>query len=754
MLAASGARAQSFDLPKAAATDHAELDKAMPVLASQLLRQYKEDDRERYLANVFRLQTIAGNYKDAIATIGTLRELLQASHSPSTHLAHKEYEIFARARLEQGDRKIPFARAFEQSFRETFKNLSDKDAWTVSCAFAYDPASDRALSRAQADLETSLAPLKNKNLIDLIEALGLARSYLTEDFYKHTSPLADSLLQEDDEHRYHIEDVLVKTPEGATLSVIVVRNKRLTEPAPTAMAFTIYAFRSRDLHAPASASRLKLAAALGYVGVVGFTRGKGASPNRIVPYEHDGKDAHALIDWISKQPWSNGKVGMYGGSYNGFAQWAAAKSLHPALKTIVPYVANNPGDGLPMENNIFLLANYPWVYYVTNNKFTDDTAYSDPRLRSLNDKWYSSGKPYRQVDRIAGLSNPWLQRWLAHPGYDEYWQSMVPHKTEYAKINIPVLTITGYYDDGQQSALYFLKEHYRYNPRAEHYLLIGPYDHFGAQQVRKESNLRGYTIDLVAQFSTPELTFQWLDYVLRGGKKPDLVKDKINYEVMGANQWRHAPSLEKMSNADLTLYLTDKKDGDHYQLSGQAPTSLGALHQQVDFADRKTSNNDYYPFPIVGKKPDLSNGFSFLSAPFEEPVCVNGTFSGLIKARINKKDMDIGVVLYEVLPDGKLLHLSYFVGRASYARDRSVRQLLRPGQVESISFDKTRMVSRQLSKGSRLLVTLNVNKNRFAQINYGTGKDVSDEDISDAKIPLQIEWHNDSFVKIPIWKGE
>jgi hypothetical protein len=77
----------------------------------------------------------------------------------------------------------------------------------------------------------------------------------------------------------------------------------------------------------------------------------------------------------------------------------------------------------------------------------------------------------------------------------------------------------------------------------------------------------------------------------------------------------------------------------------------------------------------------------------------------------------------------------------------------RPGKVEAIPFDKTRMVSRKLGKGSRLLVTLNVNKNRNAQINYGTGKDVSDEDIGDAKEPLQIEWQNDSFVRIPIWKG-
>ena len=186
-----------------------------------------------------------------------------------------------------------------------------------------------------------------------------------------------------------------------------------------------------------------------------------------------------------------------------------------------------------------------------------------------------------------------------------------------------------------------------------------------------------------------------------------------------------------MSNQALTLYLTDEKEGNHYRLSNQKPSRTGFLSQQVDFADRKTTNNDYYPWPVLGKKPDLSNGFTFISEPFAEPVEVSGTFLGETRAIINKKDMDIGLVLYEVMPDGQLFHLSYFLGRASYAKDMSERKLLTPGKVEAITFDRTRLVSRP---------------------NYGPGKDVSDEDIYDSKPPLQIKWLNDSFVRIPIRK--
>ena len=99
---------------------------------------------------------------------------------------------------------------------------------------------------------------------------------------------------------------------------------------------------------------------------------------------------------------------MYGGSYNGFTQWAAAKYADPHLKTIVPVVPNNPGNGLPMQNSIFLLVNYPWIYYVTNNKFLDTSAYDDPKFRGLALRWYKSGRAYRDVDAIAGVPNPWL----------------------------------------------------------------------------------------------------------------------------------------------------------------------------------------------------------------------------------------------------------------------------------------------------------------------------------------------------------
>jgi len=731
---------QQPTLSGATLANPADVIRMLPAIAKAAEATYKTADQVQYLDTLFRLQLVAGDYDAALSSIASLRQVQSGRHVAHTNILDADFELYADAKRRQQHDGIPIADAFAQAFQAQYVTLSDLDAVTVGRALTHNASSQR-------DWLNALDALKSKNTLDSQDAIALAVAYAPYALYSETSDTARRLVREDADHRYVIDDhAVIKTKDGTLLSSVIVRKRGSAAKLPAAFTFTIYA------DPPSDVQYSEYAAARGYAGVVAYTRGKGASPGPTIPYEDDGRDADSVIQWITQQPWSDGRVGMYGGSYDGFTPWAAAKHAPPALKTIVPYAAQNPGNGLPVENNVFLFVNYAWIYYVTDNKYMDDAAYADPELRALNNKWWVSGRSYRDIPRLSGRPNPWLLRWLQHPSFDSYWQAMVPYREDFAHINIPVLTITGYYDDGQGSALNYLKDHYRYNPRASHYLVIGPYDHLGTQRAHKDDVLRGYPIDPVAQYDTPQLTFDWFDYILRGAKKPALLQDRINYEVMGANVWRHAASIAGMANERRRFYLTARKYAHYYALSTARPQSAGALPQQVNFADRKTANNDSYPFPILGKKPDLSNGYAFVTPPFRKTISIDGFFSGRIKAIINKRDFDIGLALYQILPDRRLMELSYFTGRASYARDITTRRLLHPGKVETISFDRSRLVSRQLEPGSRLLLTLNVNKNQFAEINYGTGKDVSSEDIRDAKVPLRVKWLTDSYVEIPVWR--
>lgn len=543
---------------------------------------------------------------------------------------------------------------------------------------------------------------------------------------------------------YEVNDqLLINSRDGAVISAMMVRKRDQKQALPTILQFTIYV-RDRDLLS------LKEAADHGYVGVIAYSRGKYLSPDPITPYEYDGRDANTVIDWISKQSWSNGAVGMYGGSYNGFTQWAATKNLHPALKTIVPYVAGGPGMGLPMENNIFINPNYQWTFYVSNNKYLDDAVNNDrQRFRKMQFDWWQSGRAYREIDQIDGTPNPLLQKWLQHPAYDHYWQSMVPYQTEFAQIKIPVLSFDGYYNDSQVSGLYYLREHTKYLPNAEHYLIIGPYGHFGAQR-GGEKILNDMEVPTSALIDTKKITYDWFDYILKNANKPAILKDKINYFVMGENQWRHAPSLSGMANGQLQFYLSTSIKNGRYRLQDKLPPITQYLTQTVDFRDRQTSNNDYYPSPIIRKEIDTTNGFIFVSDPLSEDLIINGAFSGEIVASINRRDMDFGITLYELNNEGEYFHLSYVIDRASFSHDRNHRQLLEPHKITRLTLPPTRLVSKQVKKGSRIVAYLNINKNPFSQLNYGSGKDVSDENILDANEKLKVKWYAQSVIRIPV----
>jgi putative CocE/NonD family hydrolase len=580
----------------------------------------------------------------------------------------------------------------------------------------------------------------------------------------HGEPIQIPRVVTENNTAYLIQDsILINTSDGAKIHAIVVRNSKITKPSPTVLFHTIYA-RKTDL------KRAKKAVDKGYVGVISYTRGKGLSPDKVIPYLHETTDTYDVIDWISKQDWSNQKVGMYGGSYVGFVQWASLKhKVHTALKTIVPSVAVAPGIAEPMENGVHQNFHYAWHHYVSNNKYLDTTLYfNGKRWRDLNTKWYEKGTAYKSMDSLDGLPNPQFRERLLHPTYDTYWQNMMPYKEEFSHINIPILTTTGYYDGGQTGAFHYLREHTKYNKSAEHYLVIGPYTHFGAQQ-KPSAKILGYEIDTVAQIDITALIFDWFDYVLKGKTKPALLKDKINYQIMGTNTWGHASSLETMANDTLKYYLNDRRStiafestydsgnngiNKHYTLDEKSPVFEGYLEQKVNFSDRSnlTWNSSGWG-NIIGETLTVGQGFSFISEAVTEGFELNGSFHGELNVSINKKDFDATVLLFEQTPDGKFFALTLpYVGRSSFVRNQEKRELLAPNVKTSIPFNKARMTSKKISKGSRLVVVINVIKEPFTEINYGTGKDVSTETIADAKDPLIIKWYNDSYIKIPLKK--
>ncbi|SHG01201.1 CocE/NonD family hydrolase [Chryseobacterium vrystaatense] len=730
-------QAQKLYFPKTAVNDSLVLEKQIPLLATKLMSQptllkLKKDKRLAYLDHLLRLQMVAKDYKKSIATLADYRNEYAANNMAGNKFIL--YEFYSMAKVIEEKENISFSNALQKAFNKKYESLSDQLATKVGIAV------DGDVIDARKTLQKTLDKQKDKDSIDYASALALCRSYLNYKTFSSTKPQIIQLAASKDAEKFITETKDLKTKNGNTLTITIVRKKENTSPLPVILTNNIYAGSFDPLFG-------KRAAVYNYVGAVVNTRGKRNSNDENNPFENESQDIYEVIDWVSRQPWSNGKVGMIGGSYLGFSQWAAVKKLHPALKTIVPQVAVGIGIDYPAQNNIFMNYMLQWIQYVTNNKLTDESDFNNSsKWDSINTAWYKSGKSFRALDTISGKPSKIFQRWLDHPGYDTYWQKMVPYKEDFARINIPILTTTGYYDDDQIGAMYYFKQHHQYNKNANHYLVIGPYDHGGAQSYGF-TYVNGNPIDPAARISIDDLAFSWFDYILKNGKKPALLKDRVNFQVMNTNTWKHVSSLEKMHTSTVKFYLQDHKN--HSSVFNK-PAEKNFIKQTVDFKNR--DQKDLYH--AVSKIDSLKTTTSlyFESEVLDKDLIISGNMSGFFNVSINKKDFDTEAYLYQIKPDGKSFLLSSHLVRASYAKNNEVRQLLEPGKTEQIPINNSIIISKKIEKGSKLVLLVGVNKNSSWQINYGTGKDVSDETIRDSGEPLEIKWYNDSYVEIPIYQ--
>jgi putative CocE/NonD family hydrolase len=721
--------------PPATATD-SKAGAIMSDLAARLIPVYQDPDPERYLANLSALQMAVGDYAAADISRQSLRERRRKSDFGHPVGRGLIYDLYAHAKALETQSRFTFAEALTTSFRESIKHLNDREAHAVTQWLSESPA------LYQESLQRAFDQQRSSDTIDQADAVELIWKYVAFDAYRTFGPLVVLLNAEDDHQRYTVDsEIVIQTPNGASIPVVVIRPNSLSDPLPTLLEFRV----------DDSQSFAKDCAAHGYVGVVAYALGRQKSAAGFTPFLHDGEDARAVINWIAQQTWSDGRVGMYGEGYSGFVPWAAAaKKLPAALKAIATSAPNAPGINVPMEGNIPNNSAYAWSLEVSGTGAAESSNDDVAQWRALDQKWYRSGRRYRDMGRLFGKHNPIFIRWLNHPSYDGFWQQMVPYREQFAKINIPVLTMTGYFAASEPGALYYFAQHQRYNPHADHTLVIGPYDD-AMMQRGTAAELHGYQVDAVALVDFRELRYKWFDHVFKGSATPALLTDSVNYQLMGSNEWQHAPSLDAMAGKSLRFYLDPGASGTIRRLTQHKKTNDAFVQQTVNFIDR--TDAAWTPSPgFISRSLAPRHGTIFISELLAKTTEFNGLFSGRLDFTVNKMDVDLNITLYELLANGDYVRLfsPTYEFRASYARDRSHRHILKAGERQELTFKSERMTSRQLKPGSRLVMVLSINKRPDREINYGTGGDVSEESIADGKIPLKIRWYSDSYIDIPV----
>ncbi|MDQ6808095.1 MAG: CocE/NonD family hydrolase [Verrucomicrobiota bacterium] len=534
----------------------------------------------------------------------------------------------------------------------------------------------------------------------------------------------------------------------------------------TPVIFTLTPYISDSYHA-----RAAYFAARGYAFALVDVRGRGNSAGDFEPFVNEDRDGHDVVEWFAQQPFCDGKVTMWGGSYAGFDQWATAKELPPHLATIVPVAAAHPGLDFPFPNNVGQTYPIRWMT-LTSGRTGQQNLFADSKFwQTKFFEAYLQHLPFKSLDSFVGNPSANFQRIVQHPTPDAYYDAMVPTTEQFRKISMPILSITGQYDGDELGAMTFYRDHLANasaEARAKHFLVIGPWDHAGTRTPTDE--VGGVKFGPGSLLDVNDLHRQWYDWTLKGGRQPEFLKKRVAYYVLaagntGANgEWRYADTLEGTFAGSRTFFL-GSKDGD---ANGVFRSGVLSEAQPAAGTDRFTYDPlDLHRGEIEGtderaKTGELDQRFALSMGQdglvyHSDPLPAETAFIGCpevsLWVSIDTPDTDLSVDLYEVLADGTSISLWGDARRLRYHESLRQEKLLKPGEVVRCDFNPGLFVARRLDKGSRLRLVVTAPNSIFFQKNYNSGGAVAEETAKDAKTAHITVYHDGthaSALKLPL----
>lgn len=532
--------------------------------------------------------------------------------------------------------------------------------------------------------------------------------------------------------RYYATSVEIPMRDGVQLTANLVTPGH-GKPAPVIVSITPYG--RHPLH-PIGAAY----AQMGFAYLAVDTRGRGDSGGVEAVFKGDLTDSLDVVSWASKQSFSDGQVAMRGASYGGFNQWMAAAKGAPALKTITPAAAVYPGLDFPMTYNVGLPYMTIWTGFTKGRManfglFGDATYWREAFTDALE-----QGVPFVDLDEFVGLKRDLFDEWASHAYLDDYWRNLNPTDEEMAAIDMPILSVTGLFDGAQPGALEYYRQHMANasaEAKAKHYLVIGPYDHGGVTV--PSARVAGIDVPQAGGINPVVLYGQWTAWHLLNAPRPEFLKDRVMYYVLGANEWRAAPSLEAIPVERRVFYL----QGDNPTaldraglLSPAIPDSSTVSYRFDPLDTRKAGLGSWFEGDYALYDADVQaidgDGFVFDTVPFEHAVEFIGQprFEAMIG--IDTPDADFRLRVFGITPSGQSLFLSYLHGRARYREGLDQPVLIGSAEPRPYVFDPFIFAAQRLEAGSRLRFVLDPPNSIYYQRNYNAAGPVELQTREDA----------------------
>lgn len=454
----------------------------------------------------------------------------------------------------------------------------------------------------------------------------------------------------------------------------------------------------------------------GYIVVIQDVRGRGASEGEFKLFETEIEDGYDTLDWVANLPEGNGKVGMYGFSYQGMTQLYCAISRHPALKTICPaMIAYNLYTDWAYENGAFCYQlNLAWAIQLaaeTARLKQDISAYKLLFLASKNLPIYELPSILEEILRKYCPSNFYFE-WLKHDRDDEYWQKLSP-KSYFQEVDLPMLHIGGWFDAYLRGTLNLYEEMSNKSQYQQH-LIVGVWSHLpwgntiGQQYYTSQANN-----------NINELQITWFNKYLKGIDEGNIPKKNIQLFQMGSNKWIKLNHLPQKKIKELYLNstgLANLKDNDgklinYNQKNNQKQQDI-IIH---DFWRSSPSLGGHSVIPSGSfDQKELDNRsdiITYTSDFFQKEIEIIGYIALEIYLEADTDSFDLSATLSQQFIDGKVYNFSQgYIRINNHQVDKPIKFFLQPTCIK-------------IQKNTALRLSLRPANFPSYNINYGSKND-------------------------------
>ncbi len=552
------------------------------------------------------------------------------------------------------------------------------------------------------------------------------------------------------------KNVEMQTRDGVTLRADIYR-PAVEETFPVILLRTPY---DKELVPSAASQGLNVlrTAEAGYAVVVQDCRGRFASEGEFRAIVQEDLDGEDTVAWVAVQPWSNGRVGLFGQSYLGTTAWRAASQTPAAVYAMATPVtpASFYGDLAGQGGATQLGGTLFWNTIVSLNTRMRKGLDMLPLSQATAD-WQALYEqlPLKEQAHLKDVS-PQFFTWLEHPEYDDFWRS-ISLTEAYEQITVPNLQHAGWFDiflAGNLAHYKGMKERGGSSTARQHQrLVIGPWVHpMTADYPEREFGAAGSYASINPQGNH----LRWFDYWLKGIDTGISQEKPVKLFVMGHDQWREEDDWPLPDMLLKPFYLHS---------DGKANTALGdgtlSLEQPTHEAEDIFLYDPRNPVPTLG-------GTNFLPWPFnsgprdqrqiemradvlcystpvlQEELEVTGPLSLVLYVASSAPDTDFTAKLVDVYPDGRALILADGILRMRYRESKQKQKMMIPGQIYNIEIDLV-ATSNVFLPGHR--IRLEVSSSNFPKFsrNSNTGGEIASESADSYREAVNRVYHSASY---------